>query len=177
MDINKYLAKSIENAINFKGIKLEFSRNFNMDYFDLNKELENDNIRSSISFDYLDSHMYLYVISNMLKEQAITISFNENSNQIDINNLNKLIEEIEVYFELKNIKMKINEKFNMNYFELNEEIKNKNISIFINKDYSYNPICLSVFLNMLKENTITISFNQNAREKDINYLNKLSKNI
>ena len=94
MDINKCLAKTINNKINLKGLDIEISTTFNEKFFSLEEEFENENIRIYIKCDYADSEMFLYVIAEMLKNNEATITFTERATEHHINYLKILSEEI-----------------------------------------------------------------------------------
>lgn len=92
MDISKHLLKSIRDSLDNKGLSIELSKSFEKDYFDVNEEVEKDNIRTYLSAEIMDSHMFLYTFAKMLQNNEIEIIFKENTSEHDKNYLEKLSE-------------------------------------------------------------------------------------
>jgi len=80
MNINKDLLKAIEDSMDNKGLSIELISDFNKNFFILSEELEDDNIRTYINADTMDSHMFLYTFAKMLRNNEIEIVFKENAN-------------------------------------------------------------------------------------------------
>jgi len=76
---NKDLLKCIENAQYNKDVSIKLNRNFEEDFFNIYEENEKDNLRILIQGSYLNSYMYLYNFAEMLENNEIDISFNENA--------------------------------------------------------------------------------------------------
>jgi len=92
MNINKDLLNAIEDSMDNKGLSIELISDFDKNFFIVSEELEDDNIRTYINAGTLDSYMFLYTFTKMLRNNEIDIIFKENANEHDLDYLNKLSE-------------------------------------------------------------------------------------
>lgn len=92
MNINKNLIQVIEDSVYHKGIFMEIG--YAGSKFNVSEEVCKGNIRTSIHSDYLDSHLFLYAFTEMLKEGKVDVRFNNKATEYDMGYLERLSEGI-----------------------------------------------------------------------------------
>jgi hypothetical protein len=93
-------------------------------------------------------------------------------------NFNKyLIKSIEDSMDLNGVSIELSSNFKEDYFVVTEELEKDNIRTYISGGYLDSYMFLYHFAKMLEENKITITFNESATEKDIDYFEKLSEDM
>lgn len=88
---------------------------------------------------------------------------------------NILCESIEKIIKNEGIDIELSNNFNCKLFNLNKEIENNNANLLIDSNVMNNRLLLSVFLDMIKNDEVDISFNSKTSKHNKNYLNKLIK--
>lgn len=73
MDINKILCKAINDSLEYNGLGIELSSHLGKGFFNLNEEIGQGNVRVYINGLGMDSHMFLYVFAEMLKNNEVEI--------------------------------------------------------------------------------------------------------
>jgi hypothetical protein len=71
----------------------------------------------------------------------------------------------------------LTEDINLSYIDVDEEIQNGNIETCINAGYLNEYLFLHTFLKMLDNKEINVSISDNATDKNVKYLEKLSKSL
>lgn len=92
---------------------------------------------------------------------------------MDINK--SLLKSIHDSMNCNGLDIELSKNFKSDFFNVPEELEKGMIRIYTRADYIDSNMFLYTFGKMLENNEVTITFNENANKKYINYLENLSE--